>query len=303
MDMGTTRLVEVVRLMAGTFELEPLLASIDGARHELQDDPEMREAIEALAEIAIKRQLLLDAAQEKERLAREMTRARELIAGLLPAHPELPGYELAGWMQPAHQTGGDLYDVVRLDDERHLLLVADAAGHGVDSTLIVTKFRAYVRALVEERPLAQVSERVNRLLFQDSVYVTAFLGLLDSQRHNVEYVSAGQHPVLHVHDGQPRALPVTGPPFGADRALVPAVAPPLDLAPGDLLVLASDGLIEWRNPEGEFYGDERLLEALQREQAAAAADLIQALCNDVRAFARGRPAADDLTMVVLRRCS
>ncbi len=287
--------------MAETFELEPLLASIEAARRELGDAPETREAIEALATIALKRQRLLDAAHEKERLEREMTRAREIIASLLPSQREVPGYDLAGWMQPAHLTGGDLYDLVNLNQERYLLLLADAVGHGVDSTLIVTKFRAYVRALLDERPLDQLSERLNRLLFQDNVYVSACLGSLDPVRHTVEYVSAGQHPVLHVHRGDTRTLPVTGPPFGVDESMTPAVSAPITLEPGDVLVMASDGFIEWRNPQGEFYGDDRLAAAIQRELSREAPDLIQALYADVVAFAQGRPAADDLTMVVLRR--
>lgn len=288
--------------MAETFELEPLLASIDAVRSERGDDPEIREAIEALATIALKRQRLLDAAHEKERLEREMTRAREIIASLLPSQPDVPGYELAGWMQPAHQTGGDLYDVVRLDPQRYLVMLADAVGHGVDSTLIVSKFRAYVRALVDERPLAQLSQRVNSLLFQDSVYVTACLGVLDLGTHTVEYLSAGQYPVLHVRGSGIQALPVTGPPFGVHEEVTPSISK-LSLEPDDMLVLASDGFIEWRNPEGEFYGDDRLLAALQREISRAAPELIQALYEDVRTYARGRQPQDDLTMVVLRRRS
>lgn len=295
-----SQLVQVVRLMAESFELEPLLVSIEEARRVLADQPELQETLEALVSIAVKRQRLLDAAREKERLESEMIRAGRIIAKLLPPSRQVAGYELTGWMQPAHLTGGDFYDLIDLGGGRVVFVLADAPGHGVDSTLLVTKFRAYVRALMDGRPLQEVSARLNQLLCRDEVYITACLGVLDTEQHRVEYVSAGQ-PILQLAGDQTVRWPVTGPPFGVDETLPAQVAPGLSLPPGHLLVLASDGLTDWRNPEGEFYGEKRLAQALLTHAQQASSALIQALAEDVRAFARGRAAQDDVTMLVLKR--
>ncbi|MCA9792801.1 MAG: serine/threonine-protein phosphatase [Candidatus Eremiobacteraeota bacterium] len=260
------------------------------------------ELLASLASIAIKRQMLLNEARAKSRLERDMARAGELIQSLLPGSMGLPGYELAGLLRPAHLTGGDLYDVVEFGDGLRAFLVADATGHGVDSTILVSQCRAYFRALLSEwsDPL-QVVTGVNRLLCRDlhDRFVTACLVVLDLQSHELFYVSAGHGPLLRC-GLELEWLPATGPPLGIDLDSGWELAGPHRVEVNDLWLLGTDGLVEWRNQAGEQFGEARLREALAELGSQPCERLLAELFSRVESFAQN-PQSDDATALAWRR--
>ncbi|MGE0487689.1 MAG: PP2C family protein-serine/threonine phosphatase [Vulcanimicrobiota bacterium] len=262
------------------------------------------ELLAGLASIAIKRQMLLDEARAKSRLERDMARAGELIQSLLPASMRLPGYELAGLLRPAHLTGGDLYDVVEFGDGLRALLVADATGHGVDSTILVSQCRAYFRALLSEwsDPL-QVVTGVNRLLGRDlhDRFVTACLVVLDLESHELFYVSAGHGPLLKL-GSQLEWLPATGPPLGVDLDFEWQLAGPYPVETNELWLLGTDGLVEWRNQAGEQFGEDRLRDALVELKSEPCDRLLPQLFSRLESFAKN-PQTDDATALAWRRLS
>jgi serine phosphatase RsbU (regulator of sigma subunit) len=268
------------------------------------------------------RRNILDAVAESEVAQRanlalrtvehELDIAREIQTGLLPVgSPKLDGFDIAGMARPATQTGGDYYDWQQLPDGRLLVVIADVTGHGIGPALVTAVCRAYARAslpasLSRGDDLPALMQRINLLLTDDLTngrFVTFVVAFVCPDTHDVYLCSAGHGPLL-VYDaaaGVVRGLEATGIPFGifADSDYHPPESVPM--APGDVLVLLTDGFFEQPNVSGQRFGLDRLRASIRRHAGHPPAAMIQALHADVLAFAGGAPQGDDLTAVVLRR--
>ncbi len=275
-----------------------------------QNDILVAGALGSFTGIAIKRQMLLDAEAEKRRLERDLKVARQIQQQLLPEQdPRVDGYDVAGWNQAADQTGGDLYDFFAAEHESLLgFMIADATGHGIGPALIVAQCRSLLRALADAggRDLAASASRVNRLLHDDlpdDRFVTICFGTLDAAAHRIDYVSAGQGPILlyRAASGQMEPFPTTGMPMGILREAEVDAGEPIHMQPGDIFVLLTDGFLEWSRGDGEQYGEARLGEAIHRHRGLPCAELIKAIYQDVLAFSGGTPQLDDLTAVLIKR--
>lgn len=249
------------------------------------------------------------ALRQKERIEHDLEIARRIQRGLLPVgRPELEGFELAGWNRSADETGGDYFDWLTLPDGRIAISMGDVSGHGIGPALIVAVCRAYFRATASSvEGLAAIVDRVNGLLRADlppDRFVTLVAGLLDPTTASLGLFSAGHGPILFYEaaTGTVHSAPADDIPLGVGRGL-DGRARTIDFAPGDMLVLITDGFHEWASPSGEHYGLERLSAALGRHAALAPDQLIAALCREVEAFAGGTAQQDDLTAVVLKRRS
>ena len=216
-------------------------------------------------------------AMHEAKLVQDLQLARSIQRGLLPTEPPAcPGFEVAGWSRPAEETGGDYFDWVTIDDHTTITL-GDVTGHGVGPALVATACRASVRAAVSDAtdPGALLT-RLNALLVDDlpeNRFITLAAIGIDHRAGVVRLRSAGQGPMLHLHAARSQVtthgaddLPlgiIAGHDFGTSTAI--------DLAPGDLFLLITDGFIEWADPAGEQYGVERLCRELQRVAALPAA--------------------------------
>jgi len=258
--------------------------------------------------VAIERARLQELALEKERLESELAVAHEIQVGTLPrAMPGIPGYDLAGLCQPAAETGGDTFDLIPLEDGRLLLLVGDATGHGVGPALCATQVRAMLRIASRLGAcLDDAFRHINDQLAQDLAdnrYVTAFLGLLDGLRHEVQYHSGGQGPIMiyraETKDFEWRAA--TTVPLGFFVRAKLDQAETITLGPGDLLGLITDGVFESENPASEMFGIARVEELVRRNHESPMSRLAEALLEETRRFAGGRAQNDDITIVLLRR--
>ena len=272
------------------------------------NDQLLAAALGSLTGVAIKRQMLLDEAEAKRRLERDLNIARDIQQRLLPkCVPSAPGYDIAGCNLPADQTGGDIYDFFPLADGRVGLMIADATGHGIGPALIVSQCRSVLRAMADERATpAELVCRLNDLLCDDlpsNRFVTLCFGILDPARHRLDYVSGGHGPQLHFEaaTGRVRPFDATGLPLGIMKDMEMDAAEPIVLAPGDLFVMITDGFLEWACPDGTQYGCERLVDLLRRHRELPCAELIQAIYRDVLAFCQGTPQMDDLTVALVKR--
>jgi len=271
-------------------------------------DTEIATFLGTQAGVAIQRQMLLEEYASKQRIERDLNIARTIQQGLLPKEPpRVPGYDVAGWNRPADLTGGDYYDFMPLDDGSLAITIADVTGHGIGPALVVSETRALYRAVVRQAAdLAAAADQVQALLAQDlpeGRFVTAFFGVLDPARGAVRFVSAGQGPLLaySAATGGFTELPTQGLPLGIVPELPyePAVEHPL--APGDVLVLLTDGFYEWTNPADEQFGTQRVSDVIHRHRATSAEELIALLYRAVVDFAAGTPQGDDLTAVIVKR--
>ena len=242
------------------------------------------------------------------RLRGELETARSIQQGLLPKEtPRIPGYEIAGWNKPADETGGDFFDWQELPDQRFAFTLADVTGHGIGAALVAAASHAYNRAgMAGDSDLGTIMGRVNRLLCAElppGKLVTFVAGALDVKTGRLELLSAGHAPLIlyTASDDRVQSFPAHGVPFGIFDTM--KYGPPQEvlLAPGDILVLSTDGFFEWEDAGGEEYGFERLHAAIRGARDLTAAQIIATLHESVRRFAGGTAQKDDLTAVVVKR--
>ena len=234
---------------------------------------------------------------------RELDEARRIQAALLPqALPALAGHSLAALWQPAREVAGDYYDVLPLDGGRVALCIADVAGKGMPAALLMSNLQATVKAFAAGDPApAELCERVNRAFAGNLApgrFITLFYARFDPPRGRLEWANAGHNPPLLLRaDGTASWLAANGPLLGpfADATFTADTA---ELAPGDRLVLYTDGVTEAQDTSGEFFGEERLRGALEGAASLDAATLKDRLLAAVCAFCEDE-FDDDATVLVL----
>jgi serine phosphatase RsbU (regulator of sigma subunit) len=244
---------------------------------------------------------------EKERLERELELAAEVQRSLLPQTlPRYPGYHFTAYLQPARSVGGDLYDVIHLDEEHVGLLIADVADKGLHAALYmgVTRALFYTEALRSLSPAA-VALAVHRGLIgvagtsATDAFVTAFYGVLHRPSGVLTYIRAAHERPLLARPGIPvQTLSGDGRFLGMLDELALAEHM-ITLQCGDRLLLYSDGVPDAENPEQMNYGRDRLLEALDNCRALDAPGLVNYLVTDITEWTRGAPPTDDVTLLVL----
>jgi phosphoserine phosphatase RsbU/P len=243
-------------------------------------------------------------------LERELRIARTIQQSLLPgAPPVVAGLDVAGLCAPASNVGGDYYDHLMARPGSLAFLVADVSGHNLAAALMQTAARAAFRAatLADVSP-GEILRRASRTLHDDlsraEHFLTAWLGTFDVATGELAYSDAGHNPTIlyRAETGETSRLATGGVPIGVladgefDEARVTLLA-------GDVVVAYTDGLTEAASAAGEQYGEERLAAAVARCASLPAAQIVQALLDDVLRFTGDVPAGDDRTLVVLRRPS
>lgn len=260
------------------------------------------------AAIALENARLHREALEKERLEREMELASEIQRRLLPTTlPEIPGFELSGWSRPAQQVGGDYYDVIELADGRCGVVVGDVSGKGMPAALMVSTVHSALRLLLDRHDVGpELVERLNRHIAETSTpnkFITFFLAAVDAAAGELRFLNAGHNPPLLVAPGgEIRELETSGLPLG----LLPDStygADTLEIAPGELLLIYSDGITEAVSPNDEQFGIARLEEVVRRCRDEPLPVIIRSIDRATAEFAAGMPQADDQTLLVMRRLS
>lgn len=262
---------------------------------------EVRKQVEAaLREADTRRQL--------ESVEHDLSLARSIQQSLLPsAVPQIEGFEIAGWNQPADQTGGDYYDWQVLPSGAVVAQLADVTGHGIGPALLAAVCRAYARATFNRgNGLSGAMEQLNAELIRDigeGRFVTFVAVACVPGCARVELLSAGHGPlvVYVVKEDRFDEVGAQGLPLGISPQLISEPPKILELNSGDLLVLATDGFFEWSNHEGEQFGIKRLEEAIRLSRGKPPCELISALYGAVVAFSGGTQQQDDLTAVVIKR--
>ena len=247
-------------------------------------------------------------AETRQRLERDLQIARQIQRGLLPSSsPQLQGYEIAGWSQPAEQTGGDYYDWLVLPNGRIGITLADVTGHGIGPALVTANCHAYVHSMLPGADeLGHVMQSINELLVADlptNLFVTLAMGSIDMAQNQLHLLSAGHGPLLvyRAHERQLLEFRAHGIPLGLAASTPYGPAQKIDLHPGDMIILLTDGFYEWVNAAGDQFGLDRLRDSILTHADLKSDAFIQALYNDVTSFAPNTPQQDDLTALVLKR--
>lgn len=234
---------------------------------------------------------------------REFEEARAIQEGFLPKEiPQLAGYEIAGAWQPARIVGGDYFDVLAFGGEALGLCIADVAGKGMPAALLMSNLQAAVRGLAS--PLLspeKLCDRLNSLVCRNIAsdrFVTFFYTQVDGAQRRLRYVNAGHNPPFVVHrDGTHNGLREGGGVLGVFPTQTYSLGVHT-LAAGDRVLLYTDGVTEACSPEGEEFGEARLLRLLQENCGASATELERIILETVGQFCRG-DWSDDATLVVM----
>jgi sigma-B regulation protein RsbU (phosphoserine phosphatase) len=265
---------------------------------------------------------------EARSLEFEIELAQTVQRSLLPQEvPDTEYLEIAAFSRPAQFISGDYFDFFRFRDGAHGLAIADVAGHGISASLHMASLQALLRTLIPiSDSAAEVVDRLQGLLVHNvrfSNFVTLFLGAYDEASHRLVYANAGHNPPL-VLRRDPKVpdlrrdeavKPDTGPdeaPDGGETWLWPTgpavglIEHPgyttgmLQLYPGDLVLMYTDGVTEAENPSGQQYDRPRLAQAVRRFRRLPARDLVHSILEDLQAYTAGKPLADDATLLACR---
>ena len=245
----------------------------------------------------------------RARLDGEMAAAKRIQMGILPdsslAFPNESRFAVAAVSEPARTVGGDLYDFFLLDDRRLFFLVGDVAGKGPEASLFmaIAKVLCKSAALRGMDDLGALLSLANAEIARDNpatMFVTAFAGVLDVETGRLDYCSAGHEPPWRIgRNGLERLEGLGGPPLCLlDDFDYPTDS--VDLAPGDRVVVVTDGVTEAADTSGALFGVERSEAAVLAGAEAESADgALQALLVPVNRFAEGAEPSDDLTAMVV----
>jgi serine phosphatase RsbU (regulator of sigma subunit) len=258
------------------------------------------------AAIRIEHARLVEVEHMERLMAKELEQAAEIQRRLLPREsPMLPGLDISGSSVPCRSVGGDYFDYVPLPGGRLGIMVGDVAGKGMSAALLMSSLQARVQVLAEEdEPLAKTVTRLNRSVAAacpDNRFITFFMAAINPSTGEFSYVNAGHNPPYLVRaSGAVEALTEGGPIMGILRNITYQEAQG-KLERGDVLAIFSDGITEASNLASDEYGEERLQQELIARRAESSAAIINAINRSVEKFVGDAPAADDMTLVVVRR--
>jgi sigma-B regulation protein RsbU (phosphoserine phosphatase) len=233
----------------------------------------------------------------------ELEDAEAVQRGFLPKEiPQMEGYEISGAWLPARVVGGDYFDVNAFSETKLAMSIADVSGKGMSAALLMSNLQAALKATASEQMQPeQLCAKVNRIIYGNvspGKFITAFYGLLDGSCNRLVFTNAGHNaPILARRDGSWLRLGEGGaalglfPDWNYERGEV-------DFAPGDRLVLFTDGVTEVSSAEGEEFGEERLVTVLLENRHLNAGDLQERILGEVAKFSGGH-FEDDATLVVL----
>jgi phosphoserine phosphatase RsbU/P len=261
---------------------------------------EHRESRRRAAEETRARQEMLLQLRHQEQ---EIAEARAIQQGLLPKEiPQLPGYQIAAAWQSALIVGGDYYDILPFGEDELGLCIADVAGKGLPAAFLMSNLQAAVRGLASPAVSPDaLCTRLNALLCRNIThdrFITFFYAQLDGPSRRLRYASAGHNPpVLQHRDGSHQRLTEGGGVLGVfpDQTFSLGM---VQLAPGDRVIFFTDGVTEANSPEGEEFGEARLLALLEEHRSSSAGELQMNVLGAAADFSGGHW-RDDATLVIL----
>ena len=249
--------------------------------------------------------------QVQQRATQELEMAWRIQAGILPdGPPKVPGWDLAAKLEPARETSGDFFDFIPLANDKWAIVIADVTDKGLGAAVFMALCSTLIRTYAARYPTlpAIAMSTVNERILSDtrgSLFVTAFYGILEPDIGRLRYVNAGHNPPFLVSTLKGKSvdrLTRTGIPLGIsqDATWQQKI---VKFAPGDMLVLYTDGITEARGPQGTLFGEQRLLELIRANVNRSAQDVQQALLTEVQHYTGEAPRDDDIALIVMARRS
>jgi serine phosphatase RsbU (regulator of sigma subunit) len=273
-----------------------------------EDDLRLLTLLANLAANKIENAKVIDLEIEQQRVEAEMKTAMAIQKNFLPKRdPVFEPYDISGDMRACRHVGGDYYDYIPIDLARLGVAIADVSGKGPGAAMLMASLRASLHAEIPvTRDLALLAAKLNDFVHGSSAsndFISFFFGLLDREKGEVHYVNAGQNPPMLIDPaGNVLSLESTGFCLG----MFPSVSyetRSVKFAPGEILCLYTDGIVENRNKDREEFGEERLARRLRESAGLPAREILDKIYEDTFGFASCAEASDDMTLVVIKRKS
>jgi phosphoserine phosphatase RsbU/P len=271
-----------------------------------KEDESFIEGLSVHAAIAVENARLYEKERERIKMQKELLAAREVQMNLIPKEmPSVPGFDFAACMIPAQEVGGDLFDFIPAPGGRLALCLGDVSGKGLPASLLMANVQATIRNQVASNAIPSTClTHANQLLYHNTSpekFVTLFYAVLDPATGEVAYSNAGQEaPIVVGSGGEPIRLTIGGLVLGIveDAAFEEAS---IQIPPGGLLVLCSDGITEALAPDGELFGSERAIAVLCEHRDKSAQEILDLLIEAVKNYAGTMKQADDMTILIVKR--
>lgn len=246
---------------------------------------------------------------QKDRMEAELNVGREIqmnmVPRIFPCAPEYDEFSVHAKLEPARELGGDFYDFFFFDREHFCICIGDVSGKGVPSALFMAVAKTLIKMRAAEDPsTASILTHVNDELSRENescMFVTVFLGILNIMTGELTYTNAGHnHPILKRHDGSLERL------VGAHKVCVAAMdgviyeEEKVELRPGDLLLLFTDGVSEAMDSDGTLFSEERLEGLLHSARDVSPKVVVESTLSAVRDFAGEADQADDITVLAVQ---
>lgn len=249
------------------------------------------------------------ALEQVGRRTQELALAGRVQASLLPSMPSIAGWEMAAILRPARQTAGDFFDFIPLPGGRLGIVIADVADKGMGAALYMALSRTLIRSFAADYLTQpdQVMRAASARMLSDAgagMFVTVFYGILDPATGRLVYCNAGHHPPFLIGNGEMANGPLPLSPTGMALGVVDDAHWQRDrvqIAPGQLLFLYTDGVVEAQNHNEEMFGPERMLRVMQQQVGRPARQAQDAVIAAIQDFTATDSQSDDITLVVVRR--
>ncbi len=327
---GLFLIIEIVALSMGlalarsiTSAIHELFMGTERVRHgdfahriEVQTNDQLGELAGSFNQMTGSIEGLLQTAAEKKRLEEELRIARVIQMSLLPRGPlDVPGLGITALCVPAREVGGDYYDFFHLPADRLGILIADVSGKGTSAALYMAELKGLVLALSQryDSPRDLLIE-VNRIISEhlDSrSFITITYALIDLQAGVMTFCRAGHTPLIFLPGPSSslpsaRVLTPSGMVLGlridgaAEKFSELLEEESVDLAPGDVIVLFTDGITEAMNPESDLFGETRLSRIVEEHGHLESSELRERIMREIEAFVGSADQHDDMTMILLK---
>ncbi len=262
----------------------------------------------SLAIISLENSRLFEEYLQKQKMEKDLEVARKIQQNLLPTKfPKINNYEIEAFNLPARQVGGDYYDILRLDDDRILIVIADVSGKGMQAALLMANIQAFIKTLSKlDYPLNKATDMLNNLVNENTTngsFITMFWGILNDKTLKFEFVNAGHNPPLLVRENEIEKLKTGGLILGVMETVIPYESETVQLFSNDVLLLFTDGITEAMDKDFKEFGEDKLSEIILEEKENKPLQIKNKIIDEIKVFTEGAPQSDDITMIIIKTLS
>ncbi len=280
-----------------------LVAESNTLEHFSQEDLERLTLFSGLAAIAIRNAQLYEDSVAKKRMQSELVVASRVQQALLRKRfPTVPGVKIAVANVPSLIVGGDLYDIIRIDEDREGIAIGDVSGKGTPAAILMAVTYAAFKSLLKYMdPVSSVVARLNNLLYEATspgYYVTFFYGIINVREKVIKYTNAGHNPPLLMRKDRSIELLDKG---GTVLGFMPNQSytrATVHVESGDYVILFTDGVTEIKNSSGEEFGEDQFIELLKSNYGAPPREMKALILKELMQYSGSSAYQDDLTLVI-----